>query len=286
MDRKVIFHIENRGASYIYHWFIYMIAGLRHLKTGGSSGSDGSGRLEKNIEFFDLKKLKSPYYIYLNKDLSGIFSFTMADFQKETFELLKDDFLFIEKENIKDSDIIINNYGEYIIDNEFHIPKEGYDFLKSFENKIQITDEDINKYSKNFYISRNKSHLLDGNKIENNIKRRHILNEDNFIEYLSNNGFETIFLEDFSLYEKIKLFKLAKTIISPNSGGLTFALYSSPNTHIIELNVDNPHQISRQYEDICRCYNIKYNRFICEKIDHLDNMVININLFKNFIENN
>lgn len=286
MDRKIIFHIENRGASYIFHWFMYMIAGLRHLKTGGSTGHDGSGVFEKNIEFFDLNNLKSPYYIYLNKELNGIFSTTMTDFQKETFELIKDDFILIEKDEISDNDIVVNNYGEYIFNDEFHIPKEGYDFLKSFENKITINKDDIDNFSKKFYISRNKSHLLDGNKNENNIKRRHIINENELIGYLSSIGYEIIFLEDYSLIEKIKLFKLAKTIISPNSGGLTFALYSTTNTHLIELNVNNPHQISRQYEDICRCYNIKYNRFTCEKIDHLDNMVINIDLFKIFIENN
>ena len=44
--------------------------------------------------------------------------------------------------------------------------------------------------------------------------------------------------------------KLSDLIISPNSGGFLFALYSSESTNIIELNVETPHQISKQYYDI------------------------------------
>ena len=31
--KKAIFHLEERGGGFIYHWFIYMIGGLRFIGT-------------------------------------------------------------------------------------------------------------------------------------------------------------------------------------------------------------------------------------------------------------
>ena len=116
------------------------------------------------------------------------------------------------------------------------------------------------------------------------IKRRHVVNEIELINELKKFNIESIFLEDFSLQEKIKIFKFAKTIISPNSGGLTFTLFSD-NTNIIEMNVDIPSQIHRQYADQCRYFNIPYYKFTCQKIDINDNMEINIDEFISFLTN-
>ena len=283
MINRVIFHIENRGAPYIFHWFIYMIAGLRHLKTGGSVGNDGSGKFEKNKNLFDINSLKPPYNLYFSTDLTGIFSLGMTNYQIETFELLKDEYNIINKNDIREDDIVLNNYGEYITNTEYHIPKEGYEFLRNFENKIIITPDDIVKYRKNFYVCRSKSHLLEGNQTDSGIKRRQIVNEYELTEELQKNNIEILFLEDLSLIEKIKLFKIANTIISPNSGALTFTLFSS-TTKIVELNVQNPVQISRQYEDQCKCFNIPYYKYVCDKVDGNDNMKINTQHFVEYIK--
>jgi hypothetical protein len=66
---------------------------------------------------------------------------------------------------------------------------------------------------------------------------------------------------------------------------LLFALYSSESTNIIELNVETPHQISKQYYDICNSFNIPYTKFICDKVDQNDNMSVNINDFISLIKN-
>lgn len=165
---KIIYHVENRGSSYIYHWFVYMISGLRHIKNKKPTmGFDGSGKFEQNIGLYSQDFDKPPYRIYISNELSGVCV-----------------------------------------------------------------------YKKKWLV------------------------------------------------EKIKIFKLASLIISPNSGGLTFSLYSDENTNIVELNVANPHQISKQYYDICEKFNIPYIKFTCSKVDNYDNMSVDINNFISFLKNN
>jgi hypothetical protein len=306
MNRKIIYHVENRGSSYIYHWLVYMISGLRHIKNKKPTmGFDGSGKFEQNIGLYNQDFDKPPYRIYISNELSGVCAYKKNDYQRQTIELLKDDFIFIEKDEISSDDIIINNYGEplYLIDgddiNNRYVnslndenskllsSKDGYQFLRDIGNKVEITEDDISKYkNKKFFLSRKNSHLLEGNSSVGQIKRRQILNEDELVNKLKEYDIDFIFLEDYTLEEKIKIFKLASLIISPNSGGLTFSLYSDENTNIVELNVANPHQISKQYYDICEKFNIPYTKFTCSKVDNYDNMSVDINSFISYLKNN
>jgi hypothetical protein len=282
-----------------------MIAGLRHIvDKKPTTGKDGHGRIERNIEFYNKNNDNKPYNIYLSNEMSGMFSYNLNDYQRQTINLIKDDFLFIEKSDIKEDDIIINNYGEplyYIEDDHAHNgyvrslndpnstiynAKDGYIFLREIGNKVSISEEDILKFKgKKFYLSRSKSHLLDGNGSVGNIRRRHILNEIELQNELKKYNIDFIYLEDYNLEEKIKIFKLASLIISPNSGGLLFSLYSNENTNIIELNVETPHQISKQYYDICKSFNIPYTKFICDKVDVNDNMTVRIEDFIDILKN-
>lgn len=278
---RVVFHIENRGAIFIYHWFIYMISGLRHIQNGGINGVGGSGKLEQNKELYD-GNLKKPYNLYFSLNPSYKDDIFMLDFQKETFDLLKSEFKIVD--NINSEDIIINNYGEPIIDNGlYHISGEGYDYIKCIFKIPKSEDE--SKYNKKYYLCRSKSHLLRGNEFFNNVKKRQIINENELCETLKSFGVEVVFLEDLNVEEKIKLFRNSETIISPNSGGLLFSIFSE-KTNIVELNVNNPTQISNQYLSICNHFNLPYFKYITNKIDSDDNMEINISDFIEFLKNN
>lgn len=305
MNRKIVYHIENRGSSYIYHWFLLMIAGLRHIKKGEPTyGIDGSGRFEQNIEFYNKDIDKPPYHIYISNRFSGVCSYIQNDYQKQTIDLLKDDFIFIDESDISEDDIVINNYGEplyYLEDDFIHnnyvaslndpnsllSSKDCYEFLRSFKNKITLTNDDINNFKdKIIFISRKKSHLLEGNASVGEIKRRQIFNEDDIENELVKYGVKFICLEDYTIEQKIKIFMLSKAIISPNSGGLLFCIYSENNT-IIELNVENPSQVSKQYYDICKKLNINYIKINCSKIDNNDNMYVDLdNLILELKNNN
>jgi hypothetical protein len=302
---RIIYNVENRGSAFIYHWFIFMIAGLRHIKDKKPTfGTDGIGRLERNTQFYNLEIDNPPYRIYISNEFGGMFSYPKNDYQQQSIELLKDDFIFIEKSEINEDDIIINNYGEplYFIDGDdahnsyvsnlndpnslIYNSKDGYQFLRDLDKKVIITEDDVNKYkNKKFFLSRSKSHLLEGNSHSGQIKRRQIINEIELQNQLKEYDVDFIFLEDYTLEEKIKIFKLSSLIISPNSGGLIFSLYSNESTNIVELNVETPHQISKQYYDICYSFNIPYTKFICDKIDQNDNMYVNINEFILLLKN-
>jgi len=278
---RVIHHVENRGSIFIYHWFMYMISGLRYVENGGNYGVDGSGKFEQNKDKFD-GILNTPYNIFFSKNPSYKEDVFMLDFQKETFDLIKSKFNIVE--NINGDDIVLNNYGEPIIDSGlYHISGDGYDYIKNLFDIPHTEDE--KKYNKKYYLCRSKSHLLRGNEFFNNVKKRQLINENDLCETLKKYDFDIIFLEDLSVEEKIKLFRSSKTIISPNSGGLLFSLFSDQNK-IVEINVPNPSQISNQYLSICNHFKIPYYKYVSNKLDSDDNMEINIDDFINFLKDN
>jgi capsular polysaccharide biosynthesis protein len=127
---------------------------------------------------------------------------------------------------------------------------------------------------------------LDANRNDSNARRRQISNEIELSEKLKELGIETIFLEDYQIKEKIDIFNNSDLIISPNSGGLTFTIFSTENTKIIEINVDNPNQISHQYRDQCHALNVPYYKYTAQKLDSDDNMTIDVKDFCNFINEN
>lgn len=272
MLRK-IYHIEDRGHKYIFHWFTYMIAGLRGVgQETFRTGPGGGGSFEQNAGVYidnDDKKINITFPYIEN----------MLDYQIQTMNLLKN-FNLIKRESIEKDDVVINNYGERIIDNPYHIQESGYSFLRNIF--LDHVTSEVSKYSnKAYFISRSRSHLLEGNQ---GIRRRQIINEEEVLNQISCLKIEPIYLEDLDVKEKILLFRDAKTIISPNSGGLIFSLASNSSQTLIEMNSSSPHQISRQYRDQCSFTGMKYERFISTNSDHLDNMTIDIKSFKEFIE--
>lgn len=295
MNNRVIFYIEHRGQDWIFHWMVYVISGLRYVNTNLSRNGNGCnwGSLrasnvnigkEQNVDLYDPLNVKPPFYICFKNVKKFL------DFQKETLDLIKDEFIVLMESDIKFDDIIIFNYGEKILDNPYHISLDGYKFIKNlFLPKINLATS--KHKNKKYYLSRSKSHLLDANRNDSNARnganarRRQILNEIELSEKLKEFGIETIFLEDYQIKEKIDIFNNSDLIISPNSGGLTFTIFSTENTKIIEINVENPNQISHQYKDQCHAFNVPYYKYTTQKIDEDDNMMIDIKDFCNFINN-
>ena len=286
---KVVFYIHNRGDKFMYHWFIYMIGGLRHIFTGlsrngkncfwGKNHGHFINVFEKNSENFNSEKLSVPVKIYFD----NISDF--LDYQYQTIDLISDTFSVIKQNEISDDDIIIFNYGENILNELNHVSPHTYTFLKKiFEGK----GVNSGKYkNKSFFVSRKNSHLMDGNRIDNSARRRQIINEDELSIFLqSEYGIETIELENLSVSEKIELFSASDLIISPNSAALFFTIFCGESSKIIEINVPDPHQINEQYRWQCETLKIPYYKFISNKVDSMDNMFVDIDKFKKFIGDN
>lgn len=89
------------------------------------------------------------------------------------------------------------------------------------------------KYPERIYISRNKA------------RYRRVLNEEEVIEGLSQDGFVPILPETMSLEEQIASFFHAKVIVAPHGSGLTNIMFCRPGTKVIEL--VSPHYVGHYY---------------------------------------
>ena len=221
---RVVFLIENRGDKWIFHWYSYILSGFRHLNVGSSRTGNGCrwGNNyppkieEKNVDKYLPENVSKPYNICFR----GINDFEL--FQMESLDIIKDEYNVINYNDITDEDIVIFNYGEQILDDPYHISSEGYQFIKKLLlSKLSFTNS-VHK-GKKYFVSRNKSHELSGN---NSTKRRQILNESELLPILEKYNIEMIFLEDYSTAEKIEIFQNSSLIVSPNSGSLTFTIFS------------------------------------------------------------
>lgn len=225
--------MEERSHKFIYHWFIFMVAGLKNIDT-------------------------SNYPIYIKCPLT-------QGFQKETLELLEPEFKYIE--NIPEDAEIINNYGSPIL-TPSSIPDEYYQWLRNFIlKKIPLPLTTVKKGR--YYISRNKAPLLECNSGD---KKRLIVNENDVFNSIEDLGFEKIFLEDFSLINKIKVFQEAEMIVTPNGGALTFGLFGSSLLKVIEIH--HPDSTEDMYKNISLAAGLKFKRYTnVSSVDRSNNPV-------------
>ena len=276
-----VYNLEYRGDKIITHWFVLMIAGLKDIFEGKPNEyllDKKDGLLNSNVINWNIQnkniKPKFPIKIHFTKGNDDKYNF-VNDFQKETFEILSNEITLIEdiKMYKNNNTQIINNYGAIISNNSTYpfVDAKYFIFLRElFLSKYNFTFK-----NSLIYISRNKARGLVGSASEN-ITRRTILNEDELYLNLSKIGFKKIFLEDYSVSEKIEIFNTAKIIVTPNGAGLTFSLFANKNTKIIELLPNNPTQWCDQYLHITKALDIPFYRFTEVKKDSNDNMIVNI----------
>ena len=265
-----------------------MIGGLRHIFTGesrntkncfwGSRHPNSIKIFEKNHDNFYHNGVEYPVTICFQNMTNFI------DFQKETIDLISDKFNVISENEINDDDIVIFNYGENLVYNNNYVDEKTFLFLISlFKNKKSKSGKYKNK---SFFISRKNSHLLDGNRIDGSTKKRQISNEDELGWFLKNNyDIETIELEKIPVEEKIELFNESNLIISPTSASLTFSIFSSEKTKIIEI---SPIDIKHNHDQFfwqSKSLGIPYFKFNTERIDEMDNMFVDLKKIKEFIDN-
>lgn len=254
--------VEDRGSIWLYHWMIYMLAGLRHCKTA----SDGK------------------YYILFEKPLENL------SFHTEALELLKDSYHICAKEDITPTTQVIHSYGEPLI-----TPHQGddvnhnaYPFLRNlFLQRIDNLPKRIINPKGLYYITRRNANNCHGNCGK---RIRDVLNEEEFLPDLESKGFVRIQFEELSFLDKIQLFQTARIVISPNSASLTFSCFANTNTHIIEILPDHI-VMHDHYKNMCETLRIPYHRFtniITEGetpgINRLWNIHVHVEPFLEFID--
>ena len=96
-----------------------------------------------------------------------------------------------------------------------------------------------------------------------------LINNDEVIKYLSNNGFKSYQVGKLDFFEQIYLFKQAKTIIGPHGAAFSNIVFSSPGTNLIEI-IPEDHP-SKKCEKFSKILNINYTRVKRPKIYNLNN---------------
>jgi len=280
---KTIYNIENRGYCIIGHWFFFMLAGLLDITNGNPIEGSNCSIYRLNHNVFDRNiKINGKIKICFNNQIidEGTTWKSQSGFQSFNFESLKiisNKFELITDINkYKDKGYqIINHYG-CVINNNHNYPFvkiENIKFVRNLFLENTNYNYDNNKY---IYISRKKA-ITCKNSPSFNVNRRTVLNENTlFNNYLSKLGFNIVYLEDYSVENKIKLFNTSSIIISPFGGALTFTIFANKNTNIIEIS-SNFKQVGwyGQWEQITRMLNIPYIKYITNNIDNMDNMTVN-----------
>ena len=250
-----VYKIDDGGVNIMWHYFVFMLGALKDI--------DLSSKI--NLCF----------------DNENYFSH-----QRESFEILSDiinvvpntdnyqSLPFVKPFNCSNGDgRPLVDYSVYAFVRELFLSRVGNDF-------------DTTEYSK-IYIRRSRSHLSDLNKNDGvfpNARRRQIVNEDELVESLKKIGIKSVFFEDYTISQKIQIARDASLIVAPQSGALTFLLFASMSTSVVEIYPPNPHQYCDQHIDVSRALNIPFRRFSdVQKVDQWDNMLVNPSNLNNFI---
>ena len=195
--KKNVYVFKDTGNSIITHWFLFTLSAFKHIP-------ESSAR---------------PIYIHTR---------VTEQFQRETLELLKPDYEFVE--DITNCNCI--TVEPVTLLQLVRIEDHYYPFVRNLilsRNPYLIEKNDPSRL---IYISRNKSHELNCNR---GAKRRQLSNDIEVQSAMKEIGFECIYLEDYTIPEKIKLYQQAKCIVTPSGGANTMALFAHPKTKIIEI---------------------------------------------------
>jgi capsular polysaccharide biosynthesis protein len=159
---------------------------------------------------YELARLSCP--VLINKNITAF----QEDSLKTIFPNLKFEFLSIDKPTLFSKAYITNLIlnPQY---SPFAIQKIRSKVL--FGSDYDYCDESFNK----IYVSR-----------KNAVYRR-ILNEDELIEFLANEGYVVIYPEKMSFLEQAKVFFSAKNIISAYEVWLANLIFISPKCTIVEI---------------------------------------------------
>jgi capsular polysaccharide biosynthesis protein len=110
-----------------------------------------------------------------------------------------------------------------------------------------------------------------------------MINEEEVYNKLKKYNFEYIQLEDYNMYEKIKLFMESEVILSSNSGALTLLLFANIKTKIIEI--INTGENTKHYYDISTILGLNYNRYSNINEDDNVNFILDYNEFEKYLIN-
>ena len=144
-------------------------------------------------------------------------------------------------------------------------------WLKNYLHTIFLKDKkSIYSTKKNIYISRSKASC------------RRIINEAELIEFLKQQNFDIVYLEDLHPYDQARIFNNAHIIIGAHGSGFANLIFAQPGSILIEID-HGTNPVRSYYKTMSRVMQVTYKPFYVDHTtdDHLeDDMIIDIATFK------
>lgn len=200
------------------------------------------------ISFLTLKKTIPHIKLLMNYPNSSKNEFYR--FVTEFLELIgvKDDIKLVSYKTLYKQVFVSNSYT-HDIDSNLPPRQIIYDFYKMIVNTVKEKRKNEFKiYPENIYVSRRTWMHNDQSNIGTNYTtRRKMMNENELVYKLVNNGYTEVFTELLSTEEKILLFANANNVIGAIGGGLCNVLFSHKNCKLISLNSPTFLDINRRF---------------------------------------
>jgi len=187
--------------------------------------------------FFKLRKQNKNIKLLMNYNKNKN---NLLPFVKESLELLnitKDDIIIHKFNNVYKNLYCSNSLTHDGISNQ-PPRKEIFEIYKKMTtNALQQSFKYKNISFDKIYISRRTwiNNNVTDNIGTNYTTRRRMMNEDDLVNKLLENGFTELFGENYSMLEKILLFYNAKIIIGAIGGTIANCVFANKNTEIITI---------------------------------------------------
>lgn len=274
--KQTIFHLEDRGGKWIFHFIYYNLIGLYLIENGlyDTTGHDAN----KNGSTYPLLNkvvskpstvISYPIKIHMNK---------VEQFQRDAFKIIQNKFILIEDILLEKNYEIVNIYGG---SNISYSPVMINYIRNLFISNAVICNNMLTK-KKRIFITRKNSEQY-----HNNILKRYILNENQLMDSLREWNFEYIQLELLDFKNKILLFMNSEIIISSHGSQLSFICFCNAYTKIIEIcNKGTIGFPNDQIHGVASALKYNYRRYNNVNEDINGNFYLGISEFKNYLKRN
>ena len=211
------------------------------------------------ISFFELRKEIPKLKLLMqlpNPQKKEMYRFVLEFLQ--ILNITKEDIVLANIET-EYSDIYISTSYTHDIDSNLPPRKEIFDLYK---NIVDIVNKKHNNKSTppKLYISRRTWLHNDFSNIGTNYTtRRKLINEDELVDKLVNDGYQEVFAEKLSTVEKIQYFSNATHIMGAIGGGLANVLFSPNKTKLKAIVSPTFLDVNKRFKFCLDCVDVDYD---------------------------
>lgn len=176
----------------------------------------------------------------------------------ELLQIYQNDIVLIDENTIYNTIYISTSYT-HDIDSNLPPRKEIYSFYQDIVNIVKETKLQYDT-PKKIYISRRTWLHNDFSNIGTNYTtRRRLVNEDELVEQLINDGFTEVFTEKLTTTEKILYFSNATNVVGAIGGGISNVLFSQKTTKLEAIISPTFLEVNKRFRYSLDCVDVFYN---------------------------